>query len=216
MSGGAIDLLALVSSAVADAAALATWLPDVMVEDEGGWLTGFAISIVTGSLLGFLGLLCVVLTVLGLPGLWLLLLLAGALQFSDRWLLPEGASTFGPWTLIGAVAAGLLAEFAEFAAGAKGAKQAGASKRGMVGAMVGGIAGAIVGAPFGLLVGAIVGGVAGSALGAIVMEMTLPHQTLEGAMKPAHGAAMGRLKGIAIKLAVTIALWIGLTIAAFV
>ncbi len=196
--------------------ALLVWLPDVMVEDDGGWLTGFALRVVAAAALGILGLGCVVITVLGLPGLWLLLLLAGALQFSDRWLRSDGSSTFSHWTLIGAVAAAFAAEFAEFAAGASGAKQAGASKRGMVGAMVGGIAGAILGAPFGLLVGAIVGGVAGSAIGAIVMELTLPHQTLEGALKPAHGAAMGRLKGIALKLLVTTALWIALTAAAFV
>ncbi len=179
-------------------------------------LAGTAIRWVAGAAFGLLGLVCVVVTMIGLPGLWALLLLAGALQLSDRWLRSDGGHTFDSWTLVVAVVAALAAEIFEFSAGAAGAKKAGASKRGMAGAMVGGIVGAIVGAPFGLIIGAIIGGVLGSAVGAIVMELTLPHQTLESALKPAQGAAMGRLKGLAGKLLVTLGLWIALTVAVFV
>ena len=53
---------------------------------------------VVGAAFGLLGLACVVITVIGLPGLWGLLLLAGGLQLSDRWLRPEGSHTFDTWT----------------------------------------------------------------------------------------------------------------------
>ncbi len=189
---------------------------DVVIETEpAGPLTGAVVRLAVAALFGLLGMACVVLTAIGLPGLWLLLLLAGALQLADHWWRDQG-STFSPWTLGIAVAAAVGAEVLEFVAGARGAQKAGASKRGMVGAMVGGIVGALLGAPFGLLVGAIIGGVIGSAVGAIAMELTRAGQTLEGSLKPAHGAAMGRMRGVLGKLLVTIALWIALTAAAVV
>ena len=181
------------------------WIPE-------GEMTAFAIRVVAATVFGISGLGCVLLTVIGLPGLWLLLLLMGALQWSDRWLR-SGGSTFDVTTLLVAVGAAVAVEVYEFSAGASGARQAGASKRGAIGALIGGLVGAIAGAPFGLIVGALVGGVIGSAIGAIVMELTLPHQTLQGSLKPAQGAAIGRLKGIAAKLLVTTVLWIALTVA---
>ena len=179
-------------------------------------LSGAVLTWLVAAAFGLLGLLCVVLAVIGLPGLWVLLLLAGLVQLSDRWLRPEGPHTFAAETLIGAVVLAIVAEVLEFAAGAAGAKRAGASKRGMLGAMIGGIAGAIFGAPFGLLIGSVIGGVLGSAIGAILGELSLPHQTLERSLKPAAGAAMGRLKGLAAKLVITCVIWIGLTVAAIV
>ena len=211
-------LLALLVVLWAATPALAAVFPDVIdvTAEPRGTLTTAVLQVVLVALFWVLGIGCVVLTVIGLPGLWLLLLLAGALQWSDRWLRDDGSSTFSTTTLCLAVAVAVVAEVFEFMAGASGARKAGASKRGTIGALVGGLIGAIVGAPFGLIVGAVVGGVIGSALGAIVMELTLAHQTLEGSLKPAHGAAMGRLRGIALKLLVTTGLWIALTVAAAV
>jgi uncharacterized protein YqgC (DUF456 family) len=187
-------------------------IPALLVAD----FTGVVLHWIVGAVFGLLGLLCVVITVIGLPGVWVLLLLAGGVQLMDRWLRPDGSHTFHAWTLVAAVALAIVGEVFEFTAGAAGAKKGGASRRGIAGAMVGGIVGAIAGAPFGLVVGAVVGGVLGSALGAIVMELTLPHQTLQSSLKPASGAAVGRLKGLAGKLAITVLVWIGLTVAAFV
>lgn len=162
------------------------------------------------------GLCCVVLTAIGLPGLWGVVLLAGGLRLFDHWQRGDADLTFSAWTVIAAVAVAIAAEVFEFAAGAAGARKAGASKRGMVGATIGGIVGAIAGAPFGLIVGALVGGTLGAALGAIALEMTAAGRTLESSLKPAAGAATGRLFGTAGKLLATIALWIALTVAAFV
>ena len=179
-------------------------------------LTAAALPWVLGAAFALVGLLCVVLTVIGLPGLWALLLLAGAVELAGRWLSDGTLLTFSGWTLGAAVALAIGAEVYEFAAGAAGARAAGASRRGMAGAVVGGLVGALLGAPFGLILGAIVGGVLGSALGAIVMELSLPGRTLRSALRPAQGAAEGRLRGIAGKLLAAAAIWIGLTIAAFV
>jgi uncharacterized protein YqgC (DUF456 family) len=179
-------------------------------------LAGAALRWILGAAFGCAGLLCLLLTLMGLPGLWGLLLLAGGLQLSDLWLRDDGGHTFHPWTLVIAVLAALGAEALEFAAGAAGAKRGGASRRGMIGAAIGGVVGAIAGSPFGLIVGAIVGSVLGSALGAIVAELTLPGRSLESTFKPATGAAVGRLQGLLGKLVITAVLWIGLTIAVFV
>jgi uncharacterized protein YqgC (DUF456 family) len=159
---------------------------------------------------------CVFLVAFGLPGTWMLLLLAGALQIGDRFWRSGGTHTFSVWTLAVAALVALGGEVVEFTAGVAGAKSGGASKRGMVGAMVGGMAGAIVGAAFLLGVGAIPGGFVGSAVGAIVGELSHPHMTLERTLKPASGAAAGRLAGTLMKILLAAALWIGLSVAAFV
>jgi uncharacterized protein YqgC (DUF456 family) len=178
--------------------------------------TAVALHWIVGGAFVVFGLGCVFLALMTLPGAWLMLVGAGAIQLCDRWLRPEGGHTFSTRTLLVAVALAVGGELLEFSAGAAGAKRGGASRRGMVGAMIGGTIGAIVGAPFVLVVGAVVGGVVGSAIGAIVGELTLPGRTLDSAMKPAAGAAAGRLAGMVGKVAVALALWIGLSIAALV
>src|SRR5262249_29846781 len=145
------------------------------------------------GLFAAIGAGCVFVVVIGLPGTWILLLLAGALQFTDGFWRSGGAHTFSWWTLGIATALALLGEALEFMAGVAGAKSGGASKRGMVGALIGGLAGAIVGAGMGAGIGAIPGGFIGSAFGAIVGELSHPHMTLEMSLKPASGAAVGRL-----------------------
>jgi uncharacterized protein len=159
---------------------------------------------------------CVFLVAFGLPGTWMLLLFAGGLEIFDRFWRSGGTHTFSPWTLLVAALVALAGEAVEFWAGVEGAKRGGASRRGMTGALIGGIAGAIVGASFLLGVGAIPGGFVGAAVGAILGELTHPHMTLESSLKPAGGAAVGRLAGTLMKIVIAAALWIGLSVAAFV
>ena len=64
----------------------------------------FALRTTIGAAFVVLGLMCVVATVLGLPGLWGLLLIAGGIELSDLALREDGTHTFSPWTL--AIAAG--------------------------------------------------------------------------------------------------------------
>src|SRR5205823_1852984 len=80
-----------------------------------------------------LGALCVFSNIFSIPGAWIMLALAGIIEFCDQFYLsPEHQQTFGWWVLgvcLGLVA---LSEVLEFAAGAAGAKSGGASRRGMI------------------------------------------------------------------------------------
>jgi uncharacterized protein YqgC (DUF456 family) len=190
----------------------ATLLQDEPASPLVQGLVGYALA----TVFALVGAGCVFVVVLGLPGTWILLLLAGAMQLTDGFWRHGDAHTFSWWTLGIAAGLALLGEALEFMAGMAGAKKGGASKRGMVGALIGGVVGAIVGAALLAGIGALPGGFLGSALGAIVGELTHPHMTLEKSLKPATGAAAGRLAGTMLKLVLALILWIGLSVAAFV
>jgi uncharacterized protein YqgC (DUF456 family) len=179
------------------------------------------IAYVVATLFCILGGLCVVSIIFSLPGAWIMLGLAAIVEFVDRLYLrdsPEGSQTF-PWWLLG-VCVGLVAlsELIEFAAGAAGAKQGGASRRGMVGALIGGIVGAIL--LTGLVpipvVGSLVGAMVGTFAGAVIGEVSGQQpKTVRGSVKPAIGATIGRVVGTMSKMFIAIAVWIALSVAAF-
>src|SRR4051794_23032337 len=78
--------------------------------------------------------------ILGLPGLWLMVLghvCFGWLTTWDRYV--------GWQSAVALFVLALLAEGVEFLASAAGSKAAGGSKRGMIGAVIGGLVGGIVG-----------------------------------------------------------------------
>lgn len=161
----------------------------------------------------------VVLTLIGLPGTWLML--AGALVARlavDQWA-PAAEPMFGWWTL---GVAGLLcigAELAEGLSGAAGAKASKSSMRAAGGAIVGGIAGAIVGTvalpvP---VVGTIVGAAIGAGAGAMALELTVEKElrTSTSIFDVGRGAAIGRLLATIIKTAFAVIIALQLTIAGF-
>jgi uncharacterized protein YqgC (DUF456 family) len=195
---------------------LLTSFASLLQDEPSSPLVRGLFSYAIAGLFAVLGAGCVFVVLLGLPGTWILLLIAGAMQFTDRLWRSGDLHTFSWWTLAIAAVLALLGEAFEFVAGVAGAKRGGASQRGMIGALLGGIVGAIVGASVGFGIGAIPGGFIGSALGAIVGELSHPHMTLEMSLKPAGGAAVGRLAGTMGKLVLALLLWIGLSIAAFV
>lgn len=170
-----------------------------------------------------LGGVCVVLVVVQLPGTWLLLGVAAAIEYVDRFYLPEDdAQTFGWWVLGGCLALAAIGEIIEFVAGAAGAKKGGSSTRGMVGALIGGIAGIFIFAslfsivPFvGTLFGAFLGSILGTFLGAIIGELTAEQSTIKGSMKPAIGATIGRVLGTMSKIGIAMAMWMALSVDAF-
>jgi uncharacterized protein YqgC (DUF456 family) len=170
-----------------------------------------------------LGAACTVLVVVQLPGAWILLGIAGLIEWLDRHYLPEGdQQTFGWWVLGTCLALLTIGEIVEFVAGAAGAKKGGSSRRGMWGALIGGILGAFVFMPLfsivplvGTLFGALLGAVLGTFVGAIIGEMTGKEATIKGSMKPAIGASIGRIIGTTGKVGITIAVWLTLSIAAF-
>lgn len=134
-------------------------------------------------------------TILGLPGLWLIILFLAMYGWLTEWDRYVGLTSV-LWLLGLAV----LAEVVEFLAGAAGSKQAGGRKRGMVGAVIGGIVGGILGTPLLPIIGTIIGACAGAFAGAVAMEMK--DRDWNEAMRVGVGAAKGRFYGIIIKLAI--------------
>lgn len=167
------------------------------------FLLASLVVILTGS--------CLFLVLLGLPGTWLMILFAALAE----WWTPE-RHYFDVWTLVIAALLALLAEGVEFLAAATGARRAGASRSGTLGAMIGGIGGAIAGTfviPIPVM-GSIIGACAGAFTLAALMERSSGSGT-EGAIKVGRGAALGHLFGMSVKLAVGVAVWLLLAVAAF-
>lgn len=160
------------------------------------------------ALFALVGVACLLLVVIGLPGTWLLLGTAVGVELLDGPVLvrggPGAVSTFG-WPLLFAGAAlGALGELVEFLAGVAGARLGGGTRRGMWGALAGGLIGAVALTPLlpiplvGSLAGALIGTFAGAFLAeATGLEAHGHHHTARAAL----AAVMGRLAGTLGKLA---------------
>jgi uncharacterized protein YqgC (DUF456 family) len=146
----------------------------------------------------------------GVPGIWLMVLVAAAIE----WLQP-GEYLFSQSALYVSAGLALLAEILEFLMGAAGARQAGGSKRGAALAIVGGVIGAVLGTALpipvlGTLIGASVGAFAGSLLGD-----RLAGRPMDQSVEAGRGAAIGRFWGTASKMIIGAIVFVLLTIAAF-
>lgn len=152
-------------------------------------------NIVAGIILGLVCTVGVLLTLLGLPGTWIMLLAGLGIELWQPELL-------GREVLITSAVLCVLAEAVEFIAGAVGAKKAGGSKRAAVGAVIGGLVGGIVGTVVILIpiVGTLLGASLGAGIGAAALELTLEHRrTMDSAGKVAAGAFIGRLLATVFK-----------------
>ncbi len=166
----------------------------------------WAIILVTCNLGGL------VLTLLQMPGNWLMVLLTVAMAWW-QW----NAGMFSLWTLGAIVALALAGEIIEFFSSARGARKAGGSRWGSFGSLVGAIAGAIVGTfaiPVPVL-GTLAGTCGGAFAGAWAME-TLVGGQAKRAVRIGVGAGVGVLKGTAAKVTIGILIWIVVAVAAFV
>lgn len=171
---------------------------------------------VTASLFVIIGAVCVLSILLTLPGSWIMIGLACAIELADGLYLPEGdRATFGLWILLGCAVLAAIGEGLELLAGMLGARKAGSSRRGMFGALVGGILGAILGIFIPVpIIGSLIGAVIGTFVGAIVAETSHDGASVSGSIKPATGATIGRILGTLSKLPIGIAIWIVLSITA--
>lgn len=142
----------------------------------------------------------VIATVLTLPGVWLILLAAGGLQW---WSAAQGEPFFPLWLLITAVSIALLGEILEFAASALGSKAAGGGRPAGFGAIIGAIVGAILGTPFLFPLGTIIGSALGAGLAAMSLEKGWTGSNWDKSSKVAVGAAVGRLVATVVKLSIT-------------
>jgi uncharacterized protein YqgC (DUF456 family) len=166
----------------------------------------------------YVGLLILVLVNL----LWLLLVLFG---LPGNWLMVLTTSLFAWWTwarhpfsgglLIAIAVLALLGELIEFSGGTVGARRAGASWRASLAGILGAILGALAGTVFFpvLFVGTILGACLGVGLAVWLVETSRgAHPDLS--FHRAVGAGMGEFIGILGKLAVGIAIWLTIAIAA--
>ena len=131
---------------------------------------------------------------LQLPGLWLMLLLAGG------YIWATGGVHMGLLPLVIMLILAVIAEIAETLASAHGARRAGASRTAMVlsvvGALVGGLFLTIIPIPIvGTLVGVCVGAFMGAAIGELIRGRQA-HQIVKSGI----GATVGRLLGTLLKL----------------
>lgn len=153
-------------------------------------------------------LLGVILTLLTLPGTWVLLSAALLVKLWQPELMPW-------WVLAAAVLLAVVGEAIEFFASAMGAARGGASRRGAIGAIVGSVVGAVVGSPFLFPIGTIAGGVVGAAAGTMIAERGTANKTWTQATRAGSGAAAGRLVATVAKTGIACVMALALGIAVF-
>ncbi len=174
----------------------------------GGWVELVAFAIVAAA--------CGALVLVGIPGIWIMVVVAVAIDLVHLLASNDGTGFFGAWPLVAAAAIALAAEGVELLAGGAGAKLGGASKGGILGAMIGSVVGAVVGTcaipvpVFGTLLGAI----GGAAVGAVIGEVVGARRSVKESILPATGAAAGRLLGFLAKAPFAAAAWLVLVVAA--
>lgn len=156
-----------------------------------------------------------VLTVLQLPGNWLMVLFTAV----AAWLLPEDTRFGISWQTVGIVfGLAVFGEVLEFATGGVAATKKGASRRAVCLSLLGGFLGALFGASggsvvpvLGTLVGVLVGGAAGAFVGAYFGE-TWKGRSESHAIAVGKAVAVGRTLGVLGKMAVGVAM---MTVAAW-
>ena len=143
---------------------------------------------------------CWVLTLLGMPGNWLMAVAAVVYCLFGP---TETPVEIGGWVALAAIGLAALGEAIEFATAALGAKQKGGSRRASALALIGSMIGAVVGAIFGVgipvpILGSLVGSVLLAAVGALVGAMLGEQwkgRDLRKSWEVGHAAFWGRLLG---------------------
>ncbi len=151
------------------------------------------------------------LLLIGLPGAWLMIVTAGAAE----WFTPD-QTMFHPLTLVLAIALAAGGELLEVLASSKGARQAGATRRGAIGALGGGLLGTLIGT-FTIpipVIGSLIGGATGAFLGSAILEHEGGAEA-RAVFKIGSGAAAGHVMGMLIKFGAAVSVWLLLGVAAF-
>ncbi len=139
----------------------------------------------------------------GLPGNWMIILIAAVWI----WLGPSQEPYEADWTiLVVLVVLASVGEVIEFGASIVGTKGLGGSKKGATASLVGSILGGIVGAVFGLpipVVGWIIGSVLFACIGALVgatLVEKLSGKPMKSSLKIGGAAFVGRMLGTVGKI----------------
>jgi uncharacterized protein YqgC (DUF456 family) len=133
------------------------------------------------------------LTLLALPGLWVMI--AAAIGYA--WY--TGGQYIGWWTIGIMIALAATAELIEFFGGSTGAKKAGGSRRAAWGALIGGILGAIILTIPVPIIGTTIGLCIGVFVGALIGEMGV-RRDADHLVRVGFAAAKMQLLAILIKL----------------
>jgi hypothetical protein len=158
------------------------------------------------------------LTLVGLPGNWLMVGIAAIYS----WLVPAHSPAAIGWKVVAAMLVlAVLGEIVELLAGALGVARAGGSRRGAALALVGSVGGALVGVVVGLpipLVGSVVAAVLFAGLGAMagaILGELWAGKDLDASWRIGRLAFWGRLAGTlgkvligAMMIAVVVAAWV--------
>ncbi len=169
--------------------------------DPSAWQDWLVLAIA-----GVAALAGVVLTVLTLPGAWLVVLTGLSLAIARPDMVPW-------WVVIILVVVAGIGEACEAGASALGASKAGASKQAAWASIGGSLVGAILGIPFLPPLGSIVGGALGAAVAAISVERWAMKKDWKDAGKVGAGAAVGRLLAIFAKTVVCVGAGVALVLA---
>ena len=151
------------------------------------------------AILLLLALAGIFVTLLGLPGLWGMVLAALVYAWYTAW------HYVGLWTVLALIVIAAAAEVIEFAAGSAGAKSAGGSRRAAWGALIGGLLGAILLTVPVPVIGTTIGLCIGVFVGALLGELSVRDD-------PAHSIRVGiaatkaRIYAIIVKLIFSIAM----------
>lgn len=174
-------------------------------------------SILVAAGLALVNLMWLALSLLGLPGNWLMVATTGLIAWW-RWdpSRPPTDQMISVTVLVILALLALVGEAVELLGGWFGAKRTGGSRWGAVGALlgtlIGGIAGTLV-IPI-PIIGSILGACCGAAIGALALEFASGRAPGD-AVRSATGAGLGRAAGMAAKLSTGGAIWLIATVASF-
>ena len=165
-------------------------------------------TILAGVMIGGASLCGVLMTLITLPGVWLMLAVAVAMQ----WVFP--AAPFSWWTIGVCAGVALAGEVFEFVASPprqeSGRWTSGASARSS------GLVGAIAGTFVVPIIGSLVGAVLGAGIGGLIAERAWAGRPRRTPRRSGEAQAAGRLAASLVKAALTAAIGVALTVAAVV
>jgi len=157
-------------------------------------------------------LACVVLTLLQLPGTWIMMALVPVIA----WLTQGGFNSIELTAMLVMLVLAALGELVEFVAGAIGSRVTGGTRRGAALSIVTAIAGAIIGTfmitvP---IIGTLIGACVGAGVGSLVGDKWAGRDW-KAALTSGTGAAVGKFGGTVAKVAIAMAMWVASLFALF-
>ncbi|MBU1120224.1 DUF456 domain-containing protein [Patescibacteria group bacterium] len=148
------------------------------------------VNIIIYILLGIISLAGLVLTVINLPGIWVIYgatLVAGIMDKFEN---------ITPLILVVLFILCLASTFADNIAAALGAKKFGGTGWGMAGAVIGGIVGIFIGGVWGIFLGPLIG--------AVLFEMIFAKKDMATSLKAGWGTFIGILISMILKLGLSV------------